>query len=620
LKISTMLAFARRLLLLAFLLPIALTSGNAFADQTWTEIRSPHFRVITDGSAKDGRMVANEFEQMRYVFSKSFNNTRIESGAPLTIVAARDESTYRTIAPSLWKSRGNNIAGVFFRGWEKQFALIRLDTWGDANAVVVYHEYTHSILHANAHWLPIWLDEGLAEFYAYTRFEKDHIYVGAPSLRMGHLRGQTLVPVSTMLDITTRSPYYNDERKSQLFYAEAWAMVHYMTFGPGMENGAKLLQFFRLVEAGTNQHKAFEQIFGDPKVFDNAFSNYAGLYLFSAGKMASDPASDPKSFAERKLSPAEVDYELGCFSIGSHDRANGRTLMEKSLTLDPNLAAAHEELGFLDFVAGKDNDAKNEWKQAVKLDPSLPRSLFAVTMSGPLSVPLASLSTEQLHAGQLTLQHITQLAPRYAPAFVELSLLEWKLGLVQQAYSDAHQAEMLEPWRAGYRILTGRILLQGNKPAMAATYAQYVATHWFGPDHDEAFDLWQAIPPDKRGDGAAVAMDIPDGAETVRGRLVEVSCGNADGPAKFTVTLIPDKAADAKPLTFTGNGRLRIGFSDTLWWGEDHFTACHHLGGHPAVLVYKAQGSQGPELVDLEVRDDLPDTTSLAPPQVPSSH
>jgi hypothetical protein len=83
---------------------------------------------------------------------------------------------------------------------------------------------------------------------------------------------------------------------------------------------------------------------------------------------------------------------------------------------------------------------------------------------------------------------------------------------------------------------------------------------------------------------------------------------------------MPDKAATAKPLTFSKDGNLLIGFSDTLWWGEDHFSACHHLAGHPAVLVYKAKGVQGPELVELEVRDDLPDTPSPAQPQVSASH
>ncbi len=99
--------------------------------------------------------------------------------------------------------------------------------------------------------------------------------------------------------------------------------------------------------------------------------------------MPPDHSVDPKSFAERKLTPAEADYELACFHIGTHDIANGRTLLEKSLATDPNLAAAHEELGYVNFDQGKDDDAQKEWKQALTLDPSLPRSLFALTMTGP---------------------------------------------------------------------------------------------------------------------------------------------------------------------------------------------------------------------------------------------
>ena len=582
--------------------------------QTWTEVRSPHFRVITDGSGKDGRTVANEFEQMRYVFALRFKNPNVEAGPPLTIVAARDVGTYRSLDPALWKLRGDQIAGVFYRGWEKQFALIRLDSWGDANQVVVYHEYTHSVFHANVHWLPTWLDEGFAEFYSYTRFEKDRIYVGAPSLRMRALHNQYLIPVSTMLDITPHSAIYRDPARVQLFYAEAWAMVHYMTYGPDMGNGEKLSQFFKALQDGTAQKKAFQDVFGDPKAFDSAFSKYVRHFGFAAIVLPPDRGLDPKSFSERKLTPAEAAYELGCFHIGAHDRANARTLLEKSLALDPNLAVAHEELGFLDFDEGKDEDAEKEWKQATTLDPSLYRSLFAVTMSGPLSGPLAHISPVELLRAQGALQHVTQLGPRFAPAYVDLSRVEWQLGSLQQAYKDAHQAEILEPWRAGYHILTGRILLQGNQPAIAATYARYVATHWFGPDHDEAVDLWQAVPVDKRGDGEPLVLDMPDGADIVRGRLLDVSCSELPGANKLSVTLLPDQPADAKPLTFTSDTALVVGFSDTLWWGEDHFSLCHHLAGHPAVLAYKPKGPQGGELVNLEVRDDQPDPRSPGHP------
>jgi hypothetical protein len=43
-----------------------LIAFSAHAEQKpWTEVKSPHFRVITDGSDRDARNVAAEFEQMR---------------------------------------------------------------------------------------------------------------------------------------------------------------------------------------------------------------------------------------------------------------------------------------------------------------------------------------------------------------------------------------------------------------------------------------------------------------------------------------------------------------------------------------------------------------------------
>jgi hypothetical protein len=603
-------ASALRCLVLISLLPTLLYTKHAIGEQTWTEVRSPHFRVLTNGSSRDGRAVANEFEQMRYVFTLRFKNENIQSGPPLTIVAARDEATFRSLDPAGWKSTNGNIGGQFFRGWEKQYAIFRLDILGDSNQVVVYHEYTHSVLHANAHWLPTWLDEGLAEFYGYTRFQKDRIYIGAPSMRMRTLRNETLLPVSTMLEVNGRSPLYHDDRKVELFYAEAWAMVHYMFFGPGMEDGNKLNNFFRLLQTGVPQQKAFQQVFGDPHAFDKGFSEYVSQFAFKAGVLPPNPNADTKSFIERQLTPAETNYELGCFHIAAHDRAAGRALIEKSLELDPKLAPAHEELGFQYFADGKDDDAQKEWKQAIALDPSLPRSLFALTMTAPFSgSAFLNQSPEKLEAIQIQLRHIAQLAPGFAPPYAELALVEWKLGRIQQAYKDASQAESLEPWRAGYHVLTGRILLHGNQPALAAEYSQYVATHWFGPDHNEAVDLWQAVPSDKRGDGSPLALDLAAGLEIVRGRLLDVSCGNPTptGGHTFNVTLMPDNSTGAKPLTFATDKGVRIGFSDTLWWGEDHFSSCHHLAGHPGLLAYKPQGPQSAELVDVEVRDDLPD-------------
>jgi len=61
-----------------------------------------------------------------------------------------------------------------------------------------------------------------------------------------------------------------------------------------------------------------------------------------------------------------------------------------------------------------------------------------------------------------------------------------------------------------------------------------------------------------------------------------------------------------------------IGYSDTLWFGGDHFTLCHHLDGLRAVVRYKPTPISGlpGEWFELEFREDLPKAQekSSAPP------
>ena len=426
---------------------------------------------------------------MRSVFDVRFTNLTLETGAPLLIVAVREPGLH-ALAPIFWKDR-DKVAGEFFQGWERKYALVRLDSFGDLNQAVIFHEYTHSIFHANVHWLPTWLDEGLAEFYGYTRFQGDHIYVGTPSIRYAHLRSEFLIPIPEMLTANGRT-FFKDQRRNDLFYGEAWAMVHYMTFGEGMEHGAKLTRFIKLIETGTPQPQAFQQTFGDPKAFESQLSEYIRRFTFAAGVIPSIQTLDPKSFPAKILTHAEADFSLGSIDLGARDIAAARTLFQAAEAADPNLAGPHEELGFLAWRDGHDSDAATEWQKGITADPSSYRSSFALLMSG--NPPLSQQTPQQLDKTRHALDAIHATAPKFAPAAVELALVQWRQGQLNLAYKSALEAEKLEPWRAEYPLLTARILIQGHQPAAAADFARQVADRWPGSDHDEAVDVWNLVP------------------------------------------------------------------------------------------------------------------------------
>ncbi len=599
---SSRMTTSRKLLLggLFFFFACLLASAG---ERAWIEVRSAHFRVLSDGSEHDARRVAREFEQMRAVFSTGFPSMRLDSGAPLLILAPRDENSARALAPQMWKRKGAKPAGYFQHGWERQFAVVRLDEVAPGAYQIVYHEYTHTLLHMNFRWFPVWLDEGLAEFYGNTRFEQSQMLVGAPSRRVRDLQTATLIPVETLISVDQKSPYYHDEDKVGLFYAEAWALTHFLTFGPGMETGKRLDHFYALLQEGTEQKEAFHQVFGDFAELQKNLDQYVHRFAMPSWVLKNPPQINEKSFAINNLSPAETAAELGGYHLWSHDLVNARSLIEQALKSDPKLALAHEDMGFLDFADGHDEDAAGEFTEAFELDGSRYLSLFYKTMLSPLARSGAPADEAGFHDVLLQILH---LDPQFAPAYIELAQLAVRQGNLTSALAVARKAEQLEPARAGYHLLSGQILLRLGRGAEAAAFAKYVAVRWYGSDQHEAVELWNNVPAAQRSGRDQPAEIMPQGTQAVEGRLKSATCADKG----MTV----DIDHDGQRLIFRGTSGWTGGFSDTLWYGADHFTYCHHLDGMRAVVRYRPASDKTytGDLAEFELRDDLPPSPAVA--------
>jgi tetratricopeptide (TPR) repeat protein len=583
--------------LCAFLTVICKSSDGA--QKPWIEVRSPHFRVLTDGSAGDARRIAREFEQMRAVFAAGFPNMRLDTGAPLLVFAPRDESSMKSLAPTELKKMPAFVGGFFQHGWEKQFAVVRLDQDVPGGYKVVYHEYTHSLLHANFRWLPTWLDEGLADYYGGTRIEGSKIYVGAPTTRVYGVQSQTLIPLDKLLVENPYVAYRGDDRLISLFYGESWALVHYLVFGPGMEQGNKLAEFLNRLQSGEEQKKAFTDTFGSLDSVQKALEAYVDKFAFASFVLRNPPQINEKEFLERKLSVAETEAAIGAYRIWTHDLKDAGEITEQGLKDDPKLAELHENLAFLDFADGKDEDAAREFAAAYNLDNQLYLSLYFKTM---LSSVARSNDPADLNTFQETLSQVLKIDPQFAPAFVELALMLVRENKLNNALAVSRKAEELEPSRAGYHLLSGKILLQMGKGAEAANAAKFVADRWQGPDHNEAMELWSRVPANQRPSGDEIEPESPGGAMAIGGTIAKVNCG--DKEHKLTVEV----NRGGKTPTFQANGGFTVGYSDTLWYGSDHFSLCHHVNGMRAVIWYKDSPDKAFAglLSSIELREDLP--------------
>jgi len=536
---------------------------------------------------------------MRTVFETQFPHFRLDSNAPLLVVVPRD----RIITEGL--DINERVAGIYLHGWERQYALVRLDALNtdvyhpDVYAPV-YHEYIHSLLHVSFDRIPRWLDEGLAEFFAYTRFEGDRMYIGAPPKDTHYteiLDRRVNMPLAEF--VMKRSAFARDEDDTHLFYAQSWALTHFLTFGPGMEGGARLNAFMTQLQTGVDQKKAFETVFGPFEQVQKDYEMYLRKFTFTSGILPAPAGLKERDFVARQLSIGEADAILAGVAIRFYRWPVVKALSERAQAADPNLALAHEDLGFWYFNEGRDEEALKEFSLAVDQDSTDYLARYAKTM---ISVSHQKLDSD---AEEKALLNVLDEHPTFAAAFVELAKIYAARGELLHALGVARRAEQLEPSRSGYRLLTGEILLRMGRAADAAAVAVYVATRWHGPDHEEAFDLFSRVPASERKNMTFPPGDdvnnLPTKASTkTHGVVKSVTCRDK------SMTLTLDR--DGELLTFRGE-HFPIGFSDTLWMGADHFTPCFHTIGLRAVVQYKPTSDKSltGTLVYAGLRDTLPD-------------
>lgn len=470
---------------------------------------------------------------------------------------------------------------------------------------VVYHEYIHTLLHLNFRGLPTWLDEGLAEFYGFTRFEGGKTLIGAPP-RSEHyldiLYRRNAMPLADFVE--KRGSVSRDEGDTHLFYAQCWALTHFLTMGPGMEGGERLKRFFNALQRGTEQKKAFQEAFGDFAKVQKDFEYYLNRFAFTAGEVNNIPQVDETSFSSRQMTMAETKTDLGSYFAARRNWKQARELAEAAIAGDAKLAAAHELLGFIDLNDGKDQEAARELSSAFGLDGHLHRSLYAKTMLLPLT---HSASPGDREAFGSALSQVLDLNHEFAPAFVELAKFYVAQGDLTRALAMSRTAEKYEPSRSGYHVLTGQILLRMDHPAEAATHAAYVASRWFGPDHDEAMELWNKVPADKRPAESLPDVVLAPDVHIAEGPVRSVLCEDR----KMAVTL----EQSGQALSFQ-QPHYALGFSDTFWEGGDHFTPCFHNVGVRAVVRYKPVTGKTytGDIVSLSFRDDLPPGPGPTPP------
>jgi hypothetical protein len=93
--------------------------------------------------------------------------------------------------------------------------------WGDRIQQDLRHELTHALLHSVLRDVPLWLDEGLAEYY-----EMPPGWNGVNPEHLKHLRGDARPPFHP--DLARLEEFSEVQQMTPAEYRESWAWVHLM--------------------------------------------------------------------------------------------------------------------------------------------------------------------------------------------------------------------------------------------------------------------------------------------------------------------------------------------------------------------------------------------------------
>src|SRR5438270_5515257 len=141
-----------------FLLAIA-PLFPASAKETWTSVRSKNFYLVGNASDSDIRKVATRLEQFRDVFLRLFNQVKLNSTTPTTVIVFKSDDSFRPFKP------GPNIAGYFQPGPDVNYIALTTEQAGANDPFsVIFHEYVHLLVNDSIGSVPLWFNEGLAEY------------------------------------------------------------------------------------------------------------------------------------------------------------------------------------------------------------------------------------------------------------------------------------------------------------------------------------------------------------------------------------------------------------------------------------------------------------------------
>lgn len=440
------------------------------AKDNWLRVQTKNFTLVGNASEKDMRQVATKLEQFRDVFTRLFRNANFNSPVPTTVIVFKSKSSYKPFALP-------NAAGYFQKGPDVNYITLSTETSAENPFSIIYHEYVHLLVDNTTGNAPAWFNEGLAEYYSTFAIEEGRkVHLGdLISYHVLTLREEKLLPLRKLFAVDHYSPEYNEKNKKGIFYAQSWALVHYLMMSNNMERRPQLSSFVSLTSAGVAIEDAFKRAFQtDIETMEKELKKYiAGqTFLMQIATFEKKLELD-NEFTLSPLTEADAQAFLGDLLMHVNRLGDADTRLQQALVLDPQQPMALASLGILRARQGKFDEARKTLQEAVAGNSSnyLAHYYYAYALSRDgmdANHFVRGYSTETAALMRTELTKAIDLNPNFPESYSLLAFVNTVTGEELDKSIDLLQRALkLSPGRQDLSLLLAQVYLRQQKFELA---------------------------------------------------------------------------------------------------------------------------------------------------------
>jgi hypothetical protein len=410
------------------------------ANEKWILVRSKHFLFVSSAGERRTEDIAAGLETLAAALmqvSPRFSAAPVETRV-FIFSRHREAQPYFDM---LVGQKDAHVSGVFVSSKSMGSMIIESrQGWGEDRTP--FHELIHYLITNSGTRPPLWLEEGLAEYFSNAELRNGSIRAGAPIAQHEQmLKQRRLIPLSEVFTIKTESDVYTHAETQRAFYAESWALVAWLI----RTNPDAFYDFLHDVEEGKDIEQSlrvrYKRSLDDmQRAFD------VSTVQPSYGTALKVPNVDA-TVTTTPLDRADLLYRLGKF-LGQVEDVNrdAERHFREALAINPAHARSLAALGQYDkAIAADPNDAE------IYLD-------YAETLLGKQIGPLAEAEettaddTTPFRKARELSQKATALEPSNGRAWGDLGTSYIVESDLANGIAALEKARQLLPTRLDYRV------------------------------------------------------------------------------------------------------------------------------------------------------------------------